>query len=179
MTRKVSKKEEEHSFSGLSGIFGGFASLLDKLEELAKTGNELKEWSETHEMDSQGRSLKGVFGYNVKVGLGKNNETDVKIEPFGNFHKDKKTGAPIVHEVIEPIVDVFEETAHTLVVAELPGIGIKDVTLDVKGDLLTISAAKGKKKYYKEVLLPKSYPKKKVNIASCNNGILEIKCINS
>ncbi len=178
MTKKKPEKDDENNLSGLSGLLGGFSNFLGKLEDLAKAGQDLKEWNETHGTDSQGREMKGVFGYNVKVGLGKNNETDVKIEPFGNFHKDKKTGAPVVHEVIEPIVDIFEETAHTLVVVELPGIGEKEVTLEVKDDLLTISAAKGKKKYYKEILLPKSYPKSKVKIASCNNGILEIKCMN-
>jgi HSP20 family protein len=177
MTKKKMEKEES-KLPDLSGILGGFANLLGKLDELAKTGKDLKEWSETHGTDSQGREMKGVFGYNVKVGLGKDNKTDFKIEPFGNFHEDKKTGEPIVHEAIEPIVDIFEEATHTIVVVEMPGIGMKDVTLDVNDDLLIIKADKGKKKYYKEILLPKSYPKEKVTIASCNNGILEIKCNN-
>jgi len=46
----------------------------------------------------------------------------------------------------------------------------------VKDDVLTITAAKGDKKYRKEVLLPGSYPKAKMHL-SCNNGVLEIKCV--
>jgi HSP20 family protein len=61
------------------------------------------------------------------------------------------------------------------VVAEMPGIDEKDVKLDIKDDLLTIYAERGDKKYRKEVLLPRSYPREKMYI-SCNNGILEIKC---
>lgn len=178
MTKKKTQKDDENNESGFSGFLNGFANILGKLDELARTGKDLKEWNETHATDSVGKELKGVFGYNVRVGLGKNNEKDIKIEPFGNIHKDQKTGEAIVHEVIEPIVDIFEETTHTLVVVELPGIGMKDVTLDVKDDLLTITAEKGKKKYYKEILLPKSYTRESVTIASCNNGILEINCAN-
>jgi HSP20 family protein len=50
------------------------------------------------------------------------------------------------------------------------------VRLEVKDDLLTIYAARGEKKYRKEILLPHSYPRDKMKI-SCNNGILEIKCV--
>ena len=53
----------------------------------------------------------------------------------------------MVQEVSEPVVDVFEEQDHILVVAEMPGIGAEDVRLEVKDDLLTITAEKGDKKY--------------------------------
>jgi HSP20 family protein len=74
------------------------------------------------------------------------------------------------------MVDVFEEEDHTLVVAEMPGIGTQDVQIDIKDDLLTINAKRGDKKYCKEVLLPRAYPPEKMEV-SCNNGVLEIKCI--
>jgi HSP20 family protein len=73
-------------------------------------------------------------------------------------------------------VDLFEEKDHLLVVAEMPGISAADVQLDVKDDVLTITAAKGDKKYRKEVLLPGTYPKGKMRL-TCNNGVLEIKCL--
>jgi HSP20 family protein len=41
--------------------------------------------------------------------------------------------------------------------------------------VLTISAERGDKKYRKEVLLPRSVSKEKMQV-SCNIGILEIKC---
>ena len=83
-------------------------------------------------------------------------------------------------EEIDPrivaVADVFEEKDHTLVVVEMPGISEDDVQIDVKDNLLTLYAEHGEKKYRKEILMPKSYPKEKMRI-SCNNGILEIKCI--
>jgi HSP20 family protein len=78
-------------------------------------------------------------------------------------------------EVREPIVDIFEADDYLLVQAELPGIGKKDVRIEYQGDVLTISAQRGDRKYRKEVLLPRDLSQEKMRI-SCKNGILEIKC---
>ena len=63
-----------------------------------------------------------------------------------------------------------------MVLAKLPGIGKEDVGINVKDDVLTISAERGDKKYRKEVPLPRSVSKEKRQVA-CNNGVLEIKCL--
>lgn len=166
------KNDKEFGRKGsFEGLFGGFADLVDKLSELAEKGEQL---SRTGDIQWKGgeKGLKGVYGFSVKVGLG---DKGVKVEPFGNIRKDEESGQTIVQEVREPVVDVFEEGDHTLVVAEMPGISTEDLQLDIKDDLLTIYAEKGDIKYRKEVLLPKSYPRDKMSV-SCNNGILEIKC---
>jgi HSP20 family protein len=168
MGKKENKKSRRQG--GLADIFGGISDFLEKLGDLAEKGEQL---SQSGEIQGKGKDIKGVYGFSIKVGLG--NE-GVKVEPFGNIHKDEATGQSVVREIREPMVDVFEEKDHTLVVAEMPGISAESVQLDVKDDLLTIYAEKGDKKYRKEVLLPKAYPKEKM-LVSCNNGILEIKCM--
>lgn len=156
--------------SGLEGLFGGFSDLLEKLGDLAEKGETLRK---SGTLSGSSDDVKGVFGFTVKVGgLGDNGP---KVEPFGNIYKDERTGESVVQEVREPMVDLFEEEDYLLVVAEMPGISASDVNIDVKGDLLTIAAEKNKKKYRKEVLLPKPYPRETMEI-TCNNGILEIKC---
>ena len=155
---------------GFGGILGGVTDLLEKLGELAEKGESLSRTGEIYEKD---KDVKGVYGFSVKVGLG---GEGAKVEPFGNIRRDEKTGESFVHEIREPMVDVFEEVDHTLVVVEMPGIGTQDVQIDVKDDLLTINAKRGDKKYCKEVLLPRAYPIGKIEV-SCNNGIMEIKCI--
>jgi HSP20 family protein len=155
---------------GLGGILKGLADLVEKLGELAESGREL---SKTGEIHGPGKELKGIYGFTVKVGLG---DEGPKIEPFGNVRRDSKSGRTEVQEVREPLVDVFEEEGHLLVLAELPGIGKEDVQVEVKDDVLTISAERGDKKYRKEVLLPCNVSKEKMQI-SCNNGVLEIKCL--
>jgi HSP20 family protein len=82
----------------------------------------------------------------------------------------------VVQEVREPVVDLFEEEDHVLVLAEMPGISVGDLKITVEDDLLTISAARGDKKYRKEVLLPASFTREKTHV-TCNNGVVEIKCM--
>ena len=167
MTKKQSSED-----IGFGGVFKGLANLIEKLGDLAEKGEQLKE--STGEI--QHRDIKGVYGFSVKVGLGDKGDKEVKVEPFGNVRKDTQSGETVVQEIREPVVDVFEEKDHTLVVAEMPGISTKDVRLEVKDDLLTIYAEKKDKKYRKEILLPRSYPREKMKM-TCNNGILEIKCV--
>lgn len=175
MAKKSREKEKPvkanvGSELGIGGMLRGLAGLVEKLGELAETG---KEFSETKEIHGPGKEVKGIYGFTVKVGLG---EEKASIEPFGNIRRDEKTGHTVVQEIREPVVDIFEEEDHTLVVAEMPGITTDDVQIEVKDDLLSIHAEKNDKKYRKEILLPENYSKEKMTI-SCNNGILEIKCV--
>lgn len=163
----MSKKEFK---VGLEGLFGGFTDLLEKLSDLAEKGETLRKSGTLH---GSSDDVKGVFGFTVNVGgLG---DKGPRVEPFGNIRKDERTGESVVQEVREPMVDLFEEADHLLVVAEMPGISTTDVKIEIEEDLLTIEAEKGKKKYRKEVLLPRPYRREKMEI-TCNNGILEIKC---
>jgi HSP20 family protein len=170
MAKKSKGVDDRASGGGLGGFLGGLTELVEKLNDLAQTGKQL---SGTGEIPDLGKQLKGVYGFNVKVGIG---DDKVKVEPFGNIKKDTSSGQTVVQEVREPLVDVFEEEDHTLIVAEMPGISTKDVKLDIKDDVLTVTAHRGDKKYHKEILLPKVVDKDKV-VFSCNNGMLEIKCL--
>jgi HSP20 family protein len=171
MTEKKKERTSQGGMEGgLGGILKGLGDLVEKLGELAESGREL---SKTGEIHGPGKGLKGIYGFTVKVGLG---DEGPSLEPFGNIRRYIKSGRTEVQEVREPMVDVFEEDDHLLVLAELPGIGKEDVGIDVKDDVLTISAERGDKKYRKEVLLPRSVSKEKMQV-SCNNGVLEIKCL--
>ena len=170
-TRKRPSEDQPPGESPLNsgGIFSGLANLVEKLNDLAQTGEELRH---TGEIQGAGKGVKGIYGFTVKVGLG--GETP-RVEAFGNIRKDKKTGRAVVQEIREPVVDLFEEKDHLLIVAELPGVSTGDVRIEVKDDVLIIAATKGEKKYRKEVLLPGSYQREKMRL-SCNNGVLEIRC---
>ncbi len=170
--RKGTSKDDSAE-GGLIGFLGGLTELVEKLGDLADKGKELSGKGDLADL-GLGKQAKGVYGFNVKFGLGEDKKK-VKVEPFGNIKRDTETGQAVVQEVREPMVDVFEEDGHLLVVAEMPGIGSGDVQLEVKDDVLTIRAERGEKKYRKEVLLPGTFPKEKMEF-SCNNGMLEIKC---
>lgn len=152
------------------GFLSGLAEVLDKLSELAETGRSL---SHSGEFTGAERELKGMYGFNVRVGIGGEPAT---VEPFGNIKVDKRGKEKVVvQEVREPAVDVLEEGDHVLIVAEMPGVGAADVQLEVNDDVLTIAAHCGDRKYRKEVLLPTSCPREKMTL-SCNNGVVKIRC---
>jgi HSP20 family protein len=153
---------------GLGGFLGGLGALLEKLGELAETGEELRKEGEIR---GPGGQVRGVYGFNVKVGLG---DQGIRVEPFGNLGKDARTGRPVVQEVREPLVDVFDEKDHVLVVAEMPGVAEEDVDVELNDDILTIVAGRGEKKYRKEVLLPESFSPGQMS-RLCRNGVLEVK----
>lgn len=112
-----------------------------------------------------------TFGFSVKVGgLGTN---AVKVKPFGNMRKDKKSDIT-VNEVLEPSVDIFEETDHTLIVADMPGVDEEDIRVDLKDDILQISAKTDDKKYQKEILLKNSFTKDRMT-RTYKNGVLKIR----
>ncbi len=171
MASKDRRKEPGEVGFGMGGILNGLADLVRKLDELSDSSGEM---SKTGEFGG-GREMKGVYGFTVKVGPG---ERQVRVEPFGNVRKDAKSGRTVVHEIREPVVDIFEEGDHVLVLAEMPGVSAEDVHLEIDGDLLTITAERRDKKYRKEVRLPGSFTKEKIEL-SCNNGVVEIRCLRS
>ncbi len=63
---------------------------------------------------------------------------------------------------------------HVLVVGEMPGINKETIKLELKGDLLTISAEKGAKKYRKEVSLPQAFSSDKMSY-TCGEGIVQVR----
>ena len=157
---------------GVGGFLGGLSSLLEKLGELAEKGQELHKSGTIGGLDPAGK-IRGVYGFTIRTGL-KGKEPGIKVEPFGNMGSDKQTGQPVVHEVREPMVDVFEEPDHVLIVAELPGISEEHLQLELRDDILVIAAEHGEKKYRKEVLLPAAFAAEKMS-RSCRNGVLEVR----
>jgi HSP20 family molecular chaperone IbpA len=74
------------------------------------------------------------------------------VETFGNIRKTPE--GPRVDEEREPITDIFEEKEELVIIAEMPGIEELDISIELREDILEISAAGGGRKYRKELLLP-------------------------
>jgi HSP20 family protein len=93
------------------------------------------------------------------------------VERFGNVRPSRE--GFVVDEVREPLADVFDERDEVVVTAELPGAKEAEITVELKGDMLTIES-KGERHYAKEIVLPVE-----VDAASLrkkyNNGVLEIR----
>lgn len=151
----------------LGGLFKGIEKLVDLAADLKEAGGEIKKEGEI-DLSHLKKGMKGVFGFSVKTAVG----GKPVVEPFGNIKKSPK--GLTVEEEREPITDVFDEKEEVRVYAEMPGVSEEDIKLDLKGDILDISAQSGERKYHKEVLLPAKV-KSETLISSYKNGILEIK----
>jgi HSP20 family protein len=151
---------------GLGGWLGNLGELVRRLDEVSE------EVGKTGAFEKDG--LQGIYGVNVKVGLGRDGSREVKVEPFGNVKRDAATGQTTVSGVREPIVDVLDEGDHLLVVAEMPGIELEDVKVSVEGDILTLEAVRGERQYRREILLPREADGA-TSTTRLQNGIVEIR----
>jgi HSP20 family protein len=174
MVKKKDKKEDESldiDFGigklSLGGLFKGIEKLVDLAAELKDDDGEIKKEGEI-DLSHLKEGMKGVFGFSIKTALG----GKPIVEPFGNIKKTPK--GPTVEEEREPITDVFDEEDEVRVYAEMPGVNEEDIKVDLREDILDISAQSGDRKYHKEVFL-----RTKVKTATLTqrykNGILEIR----
>lgn len=175
MKKEEQKKEKEAREDEVSlddipfvgGLLKGLGKFIDLAERAEEVGGELRKSGHIKGLGGR-KDIRGVYGFTVRTGLGQK----TRVEPFGNI-KRTKTG-PKVAETREPIVDVFYEKDHILIIAELPGIDEKSIKLDFKKDILLLEAGSGNRKYSKEILLKDKidFDSREMNF---KNGILELK----
>jgi HSP20 family protein len=151
----------------LGGIFRGLGNLIELAGKLAEEGEEIRKERVFTARGPGGKELKGIFGVSVRTLQG----GKPVFETFGNIKKTPK--GPVVEEVREPIVDLFDEKSHVRLIVELPGVSDEGLSIELKGDILNLNAASKERQYAKEILLP--CPVKQESLQkSFHNGILEI-----
>ena len=154
---------------GLGGVFKGISNLIDLAAKLQQEGK--SEFSRTGEIKGLGpKGAKAVYGFSIK--LGELAGESPQVETFGNIKKDEK-GTPVVEEVREPLVDLFDEEDKIIIIAEIPGVEEEKIKIEVKDDILELKAEDSDKKYHKEILLPSKVKKESVR-STYKNGVLEI-----
>lgn len=168
MSEQDKKKESEFEFLGLGGLFKGIEKLIDMAGQV--TDNEGKEIRKEGIIDLEHlkKGTKGVYGFTIKSVVGGGS----KVETFGNIKKTPE--GPKVEEEREPITDVFNEESEMIIIAEMPGMAEQEISIELKEDILEISASSKIRKYRKEVLLPEKGMTENLT-STYNNGILEIR----
>ena len=152
---------------GFGGLFKGLGSFIDLLGEMVEASESEKTRSGTFRIKGLGQRGRGVYGFTVRTGIA----GIPRVESFGNIRTTAE--GPVVAEVREPLVDVFDEPEAILVVAELPGVGESEVRIEIHDDVLTLETT-GERKYAKEVLLPAAVEGDPIR-RSYKNGILELR----
>lgn len=169
MVKKKKSKDPQGTISadfGLGGLFKGIEDILQMASKAAESGGEASKTGEFN-IPGLGDKAKGIFGFSIKT-LG---QDGIKVEPFGNVRETK--AGPVVEEIREPIVDVFDEEDQLQVLAEMPGVEKKNIKYSVTGDILILDA-EGPRQYHKEVLLPAAVKEEDAK-ASYMNGIYELR----
>ena len=165
---KDNEKKSEVAFDifGLGGLFKGIEKLVDLAGKLEERGGMSKEGEIN--LDHIRKGMKGVYGFTVNTAGG----GSPRVETFGNIKKTPE--GPKVNEEREPITDIFDEEDEVMIIAEMPGIEETDLKIDLKEDILEISAVSKSRTYRKELLLPSKAVMENLT-HKFTNGILEIK----
>jgi HSP20 family protein len=165
MMEKKENDEVEIDFGmgklSFGGLFKGLGNLIDLASKLSEEGYERR-----GEIRGLPKGAKGVYGFSISTLAGK-----PVIDSFGNIRET--ANGPIVEEVREPMVDIFDEKDHILVIAELPGVSESEIKIEVAGDILNLAASDKDRKYAKEILLPGKVKPDSMK-TSYKNGIIEI-----
>lgn len=166
----------------VGGLFKGLEKFIDLVEKVEEEGGKIERKGEIRGLGGK-EGVRGIYGFSIRTGIGARGRP--RIQTFGNIQPvKKKTGEKEIKvaETREPIVDVFDEKDHILIIVELPGMGKESIKLTLKGDILTLKAhsagsrqaGKEKRKYYKEILLPAEVDIRTKKV-SYKNGLLEVK----
>lgn len=159
---------------GLGGLIPGLDTMLEGLEESDAFQERLAAINEKLDTELREAPLKEVE-HGGGPGLQRHSSLSVRTlapsRPLSSI-------PPAVRKDVErppqrePLVDVFDEGDHLLIIAELPGVEEKDIEIEVRGDTLTLSAQSPGQRYRKEVALP--CPVEGEAKTSYRNGILQI-----
>lgn len=151
-----------------SGIFKGLSDLIDLVHNMAEEGKDTYTQSGDILGNHHGRGVQGRYGITVRLGAGGDN----KLDKFGNLIS-REEGFNW-DSVLEPVVDVYDEGDHLVVVAEIPGVTVEGITTDVEDGTLELNAQGDHRQYRKIINLPVDV--ETIPLAtSYKNGILECK----
>ncbi|MCX7821589.1 MAG: Hsp20/alpha crystallin family protein [Brevinematales bacterium] len=85
-----------------------------------------------------------------KLSLLEKSFKDTFSEFLKNFFDDDFFSTELVRSDFEPRVDVYEKNNNIVVKADIPGIDEKDLSVELEGNVLTISGKKEEEKEVKE-----------------------------
>jgi HSP20 family protein len=157
------------SIPGLSGIVETLRGLADGMAQLADRSGQGEQ-----DVEIGGRTAKMVFGYTMRMGL-----NGAEAEPFG--HMPERGTKPDAQAPRQPIVDIYDEGADLVVIAELPGVEATEIEcrLDDRSGAQTLHVRTGgSKRWEKAIALPSVCDPASLR-QSCRNGILEIRLTRS
>lgn len=169
MTKKgkdSGRKGEEATVAGVGALFRGLGDFVEVMGGLIEQGEQHAERQGEFRVKGLGDEARGVYGFSIRTGIG----GIPQVQRFGNIRPTPK--GPVVDDVREPLVDVFDEGAEIMVTAELPGVADEDVVVTA-GDATLSLETKGDRRFAKEIALPAAVDRTSLR-RSYRNGILQM-----
>ncbi len=151
-------KRAKRFFDG--GFFSEFERMQEMLEEMMSES--IQDFNSSESAVRAHGPL--VYGFSFKMG----SQGRPVVNEFGNIPKKKSDLGER-----EPLVDVIDGKLDVRVIAELPGVDEKEISLVLKGKVLGIKVMNKERRYAKKVKLP-AVPVSKKYSTSFKNGILEV-----
>ena len=142
---------------GLSDLF----TVLSDFEHLPRRGR--------HEKD--GKVFEYSFGSRT-LGEAAGEEEPADDEPVVREAPRREPKRTAV-EVLEPVMDMFDEPGEVVFLFELPGIERKDIRCVLDGDILLLDAKTGERLFRKETLVEAKVEGKPT--LKLRNGVLEVR----
>ena len=145
-------------------LLQGAGTLLGLLGQAIEHGQ--AELSRTVEIPIGGSEQPGtgVFGVRMRVGTGED-------QPGGSPVRSRP--AQPAAAAREPLVDLFDEGEEIVIAAETPGAGDDDVTIEIEGDVLSLTV-RGAGGFAKAITLPHPVDAQQIR-KTCKNGLLEVR----
>jgi HSP20 family protein len=172
-------RSSEDPSSGISGMLRNLETIVERLGEIAEKGGEVSRKVSV----GDDNDLHGVFEFRMRTGIGgsergpeagaaRGSREPAAGEPAAGERASEPEETVEVSDAREPVVDVYDEGDHARVVAEMPGVAIGDVRVDIQGDVLEIGST-GSRAYHTEVLLPRPAEADRASLRAAN-GIVEL-----
>jgi len=169
---KDDKKDDDESIveGVVDDVLPGMGKLVRRLRKNSPELNrKIKEKdAEIKKRLEEGYSPEPKIKYGVRVRTLAPEHRDTGYRP--TRQTPKKPEKPEMN-IIEPVVDLFDEGTTIRVIAEMPGIDEEKIVIDLQGSTLVISASDKRRSFQKEVSLPCEARLKKQRF---QNGVLEL-----
>jgi HSP20 family molecular chaperone IbpA len=171
MSIKGRKMKEERTLTG--GLLGGLAEFLRALEELAKTGAEVRREGEFEKGMVHTRYRYSVRHLAPHPGVG----VRPSLSHRGSFQvaEPKPRTIKAEAEPREPLIDIFDRGDHLSVIASLPSVREEDLKFKIANNVLKITANTAGCRIERDISIPAGSEVNRILGASFKNGILEIK----
>src|SRR5690349_22906920 len=153
---------------GLGGLLQGLGKLIEMAQTLERAGGEIRR---TGTVEIKGvDDLRGVFGFSVRTGIGRDGRRRPIVRPFGNISRTRR--GVVLNDVREPLIDLYQEPYVVRVVAEIPGVEENEIRYELNGSVLILHT-RGERKFSREILLPCPVDAERLQ-RHYRNGVLEL-----